>query len=153
MVCTNLETPLIFQSLFELWWGFSVYHILSRDFWILTTWVPSWEITAKLQMSVGANLRNMSELGNQRSVQAQQDLFSLFPANEMHSHPFAAWEACWEQCGNTPEADAYIEGPKLIKCKDQMLCTAHKVFLCGQVKYISYHSYHQQAGLTVRNPA
>lgn len=32
----------------------------------------------KLQVSVGADIRDMSELGYQSTVQAEQDLFSLF---------------------------------------------------------------------------
>lgn len=31
--------------------------------------------------------------------------------------------------------------------------TAHEIFGCEQSKDISYHGYHQQAGLTVRNPS
>jgi len=88
-----------------------------------------WEITVKLQVSMGVNLRDTSEPGNQTLLQAQQDLFSPFPATEMHSPPFAAWKTRWEQCGVIPGADVCMEAPKLNQHIDQMSSTARKFWM------------------------
>lgn len=52
------------------------------------------------------------------------------------------------QCENVSGLDVL----KMMRCIDQMPHMVHEALRCDQLKDISYHIYHHQTKIAVRNP-